>query len=83
MRVQYCLEGMKSQQGGRRILLDNNSIGGWGGHAGADWVPVFWSLDFKWASLYILVHTGMTTYMLYAICAKFDLRRNFRNVNIA
>jgi len=71
MRVQYCLVGMKSQQGGRRILLDNNNTGGWGGHAGADRVPVFWSLDFKWDSLYI--HTGMTTYKLYTDLRKIRL----------
>ena len=72
MRVQYCLEGMEAQQGGRRILLGNNNTRGWDGHAVAGRVPVFWSLDFKRASLYI--HMGMTTYMLYA---------DLRNIRLA
>lgn len=65
MRVQYCIEGMKAQQGGRRILLSNNNTGGWGAHAAADRVPVLWSLDFKWASLYI--YTGGDDH-IHAVC---------------
>jgi len=71
MSVQYVLEGMKAQQGGRKIPLGNNNTGGWCGHVGADRVPVFWSLDSKCASLYI--HIGMTTYTLYADLRKIQL----------
>jgi hypothetical protein len=74
MRVQCILKGMKAKQGGRKILLGSNNTGGWGGHAGADLVPAFWSLDFKCASLYI--HIGMTTYKLYADLRKIRLPPN-------
>ena len=76
MRVQYCLEGMKAQQGGIRILLGSNNTGGWGGHAAADRVPLFWSLDFKWVSFCIQI--CMTTYTLYADFRKIRLASDLR-----
>jgi len=70
---------MKAQRdkcGGRILLGDNRRRGG---HAAANHVPVFWSLDFNWTPSC----THIQLWYVHSIrnCAKFNLRLAFRNAS--
>jgi len=72
---------MKAQwdEGGGRILLGDDTGGG-RCHVVVGQVPVCWSSDFSCTPLYIHKYVAANS---VPICAKLDLRRNFRKVATA